>query len=446
MVMAGLFFLGYGFTAMETAVAILRGAIALSLKLLSALVSHDFAWGGEAGYVDLKQILSQYYAHSYRMALHTAFGGVVISIGISQFIPALRRRHPALHRRLGMVVATSMFLSTSGAILYLSCSTLNSIYSGPTFFIFLVGLAFLALFGVSQAALAILSRDFRAHMTWMAVAFAAYMTAPLLRADWIVFGNLVPTSLQRINGSGGSFVVVQTLLLMLLWLSFVGDRDLPAAANNIPGASRWPRTLLRSFAVLSVATVVHEGVLSPFGLGLMSSQRDPATILPSAAILWTVATTAAACWSLGAWDAWICGERPHKRFLFALALCGAGAIVIGMQLPQQSLNGFINAYFWMFLGGTQLIVLALALLVRTNSLGRNAWGVVSLFLLWLPALVPVLFPVLMYFGTTQYEAVIAGTTLAVGAMVTAAIVTSMGVVVRWRPGSARPASSASMIR
>jgi len=444
MALAGLFFLGYGLTAMDTAVSILQGRIAVSLKLLAATVSHQFAWGSEAGYVDLKQILGQYYAHSYRMALHTAFGGLVISIGISQFIPALRRRHPVLHRRLGMVVATSMVLSTTGAILYLACSTLNSIYSGPTFFIFLVGLAFLALFAVSQAALALLSRDFRGHMTWMAIAFAAYMTAPLLRADWIVFGNVVPTTLQRINGSGGSFVVVQTLLLMLLWLTFVGDRDLPASINARQRACHWPRAVLRLLAILSTVTVVHEGVLAPLGLGLIPGQRDVATILSPVAMLWAVASASAACWSLNAWDAWISGKRPHMRFLFALALCGAGAILIGMRLPRQSLDGFIHAYFWIFLGSTQWVVLALALLVRPNSMGRNAWGLVSLFLLWLPGLVPVLIPALMHFGTTQYEAIIAGTTLAVGAMVTAAIVTSMGVAVRWRPGFPTTAHTASL--
>jgi hypothetical protein len=67
-----------------------------------------------------------------RMVLHAAMGGLVISLGLTQFIPALRRRHPELNRHTGAVVASFMDLSTCGAMAYLSAASKDGIYSGPT--------------------------------------------------------------------------------------------------------------------------------------------------------------------------------------------------------------------------------------------------------------------------------------------------------------------------
>ena len=437
MAVAATFFAIYGLLAMETAVAILRGVSSVSLAVVSKLVSHGFTWGGETGYVDLAQILSQYYTKSFRMALHTACGGLVVLAGSSQFVPALRRHRPALHRGLGMVVASAMFLSTTGALVYLAGTPMHNIYSGPTFYIFLVGLAVLALFLLSQAALAIASRDFRSHMIWMAACFSAYLTAPVLRLDWIVFGTLSPASLPRANGSGGTFVEVQTMLLMLLWLTFVGDRDLPArrpVGHLLQAAGKpWSRAFMVTVAVVAGGVALHEGLLAPAGFGWMSQIRDQATVLPREATAWAAATLVALWSSVGAWEAWMQGRRPRASHLIASAISGAGAIWVGTQASTTSLDGFVNAIFWACIGVTQLVALALALTIKPNSLGRNAWGLVGTLILWLPAGTVLCAPFLSWFGATQYEAINAGATLAIGALVTTGVAKGMGAQVRWRP-------------
>ena len=430
----------YGLLAMETAYSILHGVSSASLDLVSRLVSHHFTWGAETGYVGVSQILSQYYTKSLRMALHIACGGLVVLLGSSQFVPALRRRKSVLHRRLGMVVASAMFLSTCGALAYLASTPMQNIFSGPAFHIFLTGLALLALFLLSQAALAIASRDFRSHMIWMAACFSAYLTAPVLRLDWIIFGNLSAVSLQRANGSGGTFVLVQTLLLMLLWLTFVGDRDLPARrsihAERSAVVGPGGRMFMAVLAALAACVALHEGVLAPAGLGLMARLRDPETVLPPQAMLWA-AGTSIALWSSGsAWQAWLCGRVPKTSHLVASIVCGIAAIYVGTRESTASLDGFVNARFWMFLGATQLVVLALALTIKANSLGRNAWGLVATLMLWVPAGVALCAPLLCWLGATQYEAINGGATLILAGVVAIGVAKGMGAQVRWRPGAA----------
>ena len=429
--LAGGLSVAFGLMTLETAFSIWRHVPSLSLSLMSALISHDFTWGGDADYLALKDILAQYYAHSGRMVLHTAMGALVVSLGISQFIPPLRRRYPALHRRCGAALASCMVLSTTGAMVHLASVGKEGIFSGPTFFAFLWGLAIIAMFLLAQAALAILSRDFRGHMAWMAACFAAYLTAPLLRIDWMIFASLQPLTLQRVNAGCGTLVMVQALFVMAFWLQWVGDADLPARQALAP--SRWPRGLLRLLALVTAAAALNEGLLAPLGLGLLPWPSD----MPLAAIPWALATALAAWWSVDAWDSWTMGLPADPRFLMILLASGAAALGMGLQLPQANVDEFTRAFFWEGLGTLQLLAAVLAWASRPNSLGRNAWGILSLFLLWTPALMAVISPILLHLGLRPSEALDAAGTLAVGATATAGLMTGMGARLRWRPDARR---------
>ncbi len=414
----GILFLAFGLMTLETALSIWRHEVYFALKLLDTLVSSDFTWGGEGGYAAVPQILSQYYAKSGRIVLHIALGGVVVGIGISQFIPALRRSRPALHRRLGIVVASAMALSMAGAIAYLVSARLDSIFSGPTFYMFLWGLALLALFTLLQAGLAIASRDFRSHMVWMGACFATFMTAPLLRMDWVLLGLWAPMSLQRANAAIAPMVLVQALLLVLLWLSLIGDKDLPARkpAGTAWLETRWPRWVLQVMALMTVIVALLA-----------------VTVLPTSAWLWALPTAWAAWHSLDAWEDWTHGFAPQPSFLLALALSGCAAIWVGFDIATQTLDGFTWAFFWKCLGALQLLALLLAARIVPNSLGRNAWGAFSLFVLWAPAWMPLLLWALEGVGMSPYETLISSATLAIGGMCTAGVATALGAKLRRSP-------------
>ena len=79
-------------------------------------------------------------------------------------------------------------------------------------------------------------RDRRAHMGWMAAAFAALLTAPLLRLEWMASGWLLPYAQEQNNLASSITILPQALLLMALWMVSVGEREFPGRARP-PGQS-----------------------------------------------------------------------------------------------------------------------------------------------------------------------------------------------------------------
>ena len=121
-------------------------------------------------------------------------------------------------------------------------------------------------------------------------------------------------------------------------------------------------------------------------------------------------------------------------FLLALALAGCAALGVGLDIATDTLDGFTWAFFWKCFGALQLVALLLALCTVPNSLGRNAWGVFSVFLVWTPAWMPVCMLGLSSVGMSSYETLISSATLAIGGMVTAGLATSMGAKLRGTSG------------
>jgi hypothetical protein len=104
---------------------------------------------------------------------------------------------------------------------------------GSSGVVFHLGPWALTLLLLAQAVLAAWSRDFRSHMVWMALVFAALATAPMLRLDWVLLPHLWPqANHEMVNLASGLVVFLQALLVMALWLSLLGDRDLLAARRR----------------------------------------------------------------------------------------------------------------------------------------------------------------------------------------------------------------------
>jgi hypothetical protein len=141
---------------------------------------------------------------------------------------------------------------------------------------------------LSQAIMAALARNFRSHMVWMSMVFAAIATAPMLRLDWVVFAHLWPQQgHETINLATSTFVLLQTLAFMTLWLGWIGDRDLPARSAS--AISVWPRWIIVALSVLSALAAVQEGLLVRAGFDLFRSVREARDVLPPGAMFWSLA-------------------------------------------------------------------------------------------------------------------------------------------------------------
>ena len=170
----------FGLLAMEHGLSLFSPRHELAATVTSSLTSSAYIFGEGS----LRYANEHYVTEAVKMLVHMALGGPALGLGALQFVPGMRRRFPRLHRIGGLVVWVATATSMVGAMAYLASTPMAITASGGGFWLALWALALLTLGLLSQAVLAVKGRDYRSHMVWMALVFAAIGTAPMLRVDW----------------------------------------------------------------------------------------------------------------------------------------------------------------------------------------------------------------------------------------------------------------------
>lgn len=142
-----------------------------------------------------------YQAHKLRILTHVFFAAVALVTGPFQFIPAIRKRR-SLHRRLGYVYFTAVFL---GGLSGLAMSFISA--GGLTAHLGFGTLAVLWLFSGYQALAAVRRRNFQQHEAWALRSFALTFAAVTLRLYMGLF-----------FASGASFDVFYPVVSWLCWV------------------------------------------------------------------------------------------------------------------------------------------------------------------------------------------------------------------------------------
>ena len=416
----------FGALAIEQGVSLLSGHADLKTRLLAWATSDAFIYGDGS----LSYMAAWYQKASVRMALHMGLGGVALGLGALQFVPSLRQRHPRWHRASGLIVWLATGASMSFALAFLVFVPAARGASGIAFQAGLWSLSGLTLILLAQAVMAAFSRDFRSHMIWMALVYAALLTAPILRVDWVLIAWLHPQVGHEWNNLGTGVVVLpQTLMLMALWLDTVGDRSLPGRPAPV---TVWPRWLMLGFCIVSAAGVVQEAFLGGTAADPFAGLRQPLDQLPHARWLWGAATLSALLFTPASWRAALAGGRPPRGLAVATGAAAAGALLMGLTSDQSSLGRFGSASFWIGYAALLAFVLAMASRRGANSVGRNAWLLILLTALWLPSQIDGL--VLMCLripGGTFAEAYAGALAVGIGGVLTAGIATGFGARWRW---------------
>lgn len=374
----------FGLGAIEYALALAAHRVPLLVQALGLLTSAEFALGPRA---TTQYMVTHYTTALGRVGPHMALGGVALGLGVLQFVPALRRRHPRWHRASGMVVWLATATSMAGAIGFLVYVPMRQGSSGASFHLGLWALALLTLALLSQAILAIRARDHRSHMVWMALVFACLATAPMLRIDWALWGRFSGLDQETANMATGTLVLLQTLALMAWWLARVGDKDLPARATA--PASAWPAALMAMLCGASALVLLHEAVAALLGWDALAAWRPATDRLPAAgAALWVAGSLAVLGQWRGGWQRALAGHGLGMGLVAGGVVAAAGAVLIGLAHPTDTLNRTASAHFWVGLGALQLLLLAAAQFAKSISNGRNAWALWWLMLQWLPSQLP----------------------------------------------------------
>ena len=109
-------------------------------------------------------------------ALHFGIGGLALILGPWQFLPALRRKVPVVHRWVGRLYVLSCLVSGCAALV-LSRQTITGLDSQIGFVLLATLWLITTLIGWKRAR----DRDFVAHRQWMIRSFALTLAAVTLR-------------------------------------------------------------------------------------------------------------------------------------------------------------------------------------------------------------------------------------------------------------------------
>jgi hypothetical protein len=380
-VTAALICVAFGLMAMHFPFALRSGDAGLWAALQSLLTGADYSVGPGSAH----EMYPVYQRALTAMSSHTALGGLALTLGVSQFIPALRRRHPALHRAAGLLVILAVTASMIGALTYLNTTPLAEIYASPSFGLALWALSLAALAYLSLALWSLRRRDFRSHMGFMALMMSTLLTAPLLRVEWAAFGALLAWDMRTVNQGVTPFLGLATVLLMMLWMHFVGTHDLPAR----------PRSAIRARWVVAAsgaagAVLVHEGVLAPLGVDLLRGWRAPGERFPLQGLLWGLSALLLLVRLPVDLPRVQAGGKPRAATTALAVVNAVGALVLGGYWPDTDIDGIGLTLFWPSFG---LISLCLIIAGQVSARRDAPWSLCWLLLTLTPASWPALFMV-----------------------------------------------------
>lgn len=207
----------YAVMAFDYFISFASGREGLWMKLFSATVSQDYAFG--KGSAHLEQHVA--YSESLRfMLMHTTMGAVCMAIGPFQFVASFRNRFRTLHRNMGKIYLLGVSLSMFAGLGYLAVTPFDEVYSGKPFAVGLVGLDLLVLYSAYKAYSAIRLRKVIKHQQWMAMNYGLLLSTPVLRLFWIIFGVTLPgLNQEQANLAITTFLIPVSVMLALVWIA-----------------------------------------------------------------------------------------------------------------------------------------------------------------------------------------------------------------------------------
>jgi uncharacterized membrane protein len=181
-------------------------------EMLAQRTDAQRAYGSNLG-MQLIQYATVPKWHIWVLATHSTLGGICMLMGALQFWPALRRKKPFLHKRIGKMYVYFGLASMLLAAVYLIVTPPEKIYSGLTFYIGLWLLVILAIYSMIMAIYHVKRGEIAQHQVFMAFNFGLFLTAPLLRYDWLLLGMMFPSVRQEeVNFAANIFLIPQSVL------------------------------------------------------------------------------------------------------------------------------------------------------------------------------------------------------------------------------------------
>ncbi|RPE28888.1 DUF2306 domain-containing protein [Kitasatospora cineracea] len=170
-----------------------RTAVAVLALLVAAVSARYFTLDPDTFLVDQRTV---YLAHLAPLLLHIGGGVTALVVGLPQFLPGLRARHPAVHRWTGRLYVLAAAATGLGGLLIAPHGLHPPV--AP------LGFTALALLTLTTTALGLHhARHGRvpAHRRWMLRSYALMFTAVTFRL-WLLLLALTPLSPAAVYASG----------------------------------------------------------------------------------------------------------------------------------------------------------------------------------------------------------------------------------------------------
>lgn len=386
----------YAGLAFDYFIAFGQGREGWWLRLFATLVGTEQALGTGSVHIDQA---GPYAAGFNFMLMHTTTGALAMAIGPFQFVAAVRRRYPQLHRNAGKVYLFGVVLSMIGGLAYLGTTPLAEIFSGAPFGIALIGLDAMVLLTAWLAYAAIRRRDIERHRAWMAYNFGLLLATPGLRLLWIAFGRLAPDLDQA-----ASNLAIMTFLLplcvtgMLLWFAAQPGRGvvLPTSGAAPPRGRRTPWLAIGQILAISAALLVAMHHVLRFLLpadpwnALLPPEQLAADVETFArcwplAIVYVVSSAIAMLRGVRAAGPALRGERVAPGFYVAAASAALSGAALASWTGPGLLGGTTVLYYWW--GLAALWLLAILRAQSHNTAVARDWTLYAVALAFLPATV-----------------------------------------------------------
>lgn len=370
----------FGLISTSYPISLIRQELPIATRWIMQAVSNDFLMGNAEA---VRQITLNYTRGFAGIGVHTLFGGLALTLCTLQFIPALRRFSPRLHRALGRAAAINILLAMTGAMAYLWLTPASHNPSGEPFAAALWVQSLTTLMALGLAIKSARQRDYKTHMGWMTLLMASLLSAPMLRLESVLVGRLLPLDGFEANAGLAVILMPQVVWLMAWWMRRIGQLDLPLLRPRLTLSL----TAVKGLSAMGALVVLHEGLLAPWGWDALAHWRTADTVLPALAAPWALSTIAL-LWHLPAELQHVPSGRPIRmRVLALLAASALGAWLLS-STPQAHapVNLIGRQFYWAAYGASTLLMVAGGLLWRQTSPTLVPWRIMVLTNALLPGL------------------------------------------------------------
>lgn len=332
------------------------------------------------------------------MSSHFVLGGLVMILGVFQFVPSFRRDHRQIHRGLGVFLFVGMVTVSVSSVIYLVNNTAESNVGGPMFWYLLFGLSGFSFLFLWQAALAIYETRFRDHMVWMGLAYSCYLTAPFLRLNYPIAGNLDLQTFNRVIPSSATSVLMQTILIFGIWLIYVGEHDLPNRKRfEITHLSRKLTAIICVLASMSLVGLVAAIYMTDSLVHFSVGSTEQLYALSTFAVIGVLQIALSKAVFFDATK----GLKPNLAYCLATLAFAGATFYLCFQLNKELFAMHLLFYVLISPAIMQITFLVLAFLTKPLSNGVNLFGQISAVGNWVWAAVPSSFILLIASGRSE---------------------------------------------